>query len=302
MLGTIAKKYHAYTILNDTLEEYDRKMRALTALKDDALLLRHWNEIESIFDADFIKNNSNIHNDPMHKWSLDDVISLAIDEKEESIMLLVTAAKREKAVASKIDKYSAKWRSAKLDFIVHDDHDLLLLNISKSQTLLVNIEQDLLELKKVHSYRHAMHSRDDIQRWVKILSFIRVPLQQWLLLQNHWKRLGSIFSMMETEGFILKEVKRFNSRKKLWIKTVRSVQKNPYVVKILYDDCDIVNNIPYVQEQLTMCSESLSSFLSIQRRFPHFFFITDEELLEILSCKSNLGCLNQYVNLIFFLV
>ena len=293
-----AEQYHVHTVLSELLEEHSRKLGALFALKNDAILLRHWNMVERMFGVSFTRSGGITHVD--YQWPLKDVISLDIDAKEESITLLVAAAEHERAIANRFDKIANKWRSEQLHFTSYDDRGLLLLDKSKSRVSLMEIEEHMLELNKILSNRHATQRTKDILRWINILSCIRDLLERWLLLQNEWKRLGSVFSISEIESSMPKELKRFNSLNKVWTRIVRSVTVNPNIVNVLYDDDAVRNNISYVQEQFGLCSQSLSSFLDIQRaRFPRFYFITDAELLEVIGCKSNFERLDEYIGLIF---
>jgi dynein heavy chain 1 len=114
--------------------------------------------------------------------------------------------------------------------------------------------------------------------------------QGFIIVQRQWVYLEGIFSSInqEIKDILPVETARFASIDSEFSSMLRKVYKSPLVL-------DVVNitNIQTVMErlssQLTNIQKSLGDYLEKERsKFPRFYFIGDEDLLEILGNGRNL--------------
>ena len=119
--------------------------------------------------------------------------------------------------------------------------------------------------------------------WEAKLLYIQDALDQVLSCQKSWLYLEPIFSSEDIVRQMPSEAKRFLSVDQLWRNTMGFLKENPSVL----DFADIENLLPSFQQAVARLEEiqkGLDDYLETKRLFfPRFFFLSNDELLSILS-------------------
>jgi dynein heavy chain len=103
------------------------------------------------------------------------------------------------------------------------------------------------------------------------------------LLQGSWLYLEPIFSSDDINRQLPVESKRYQTMDRTWRRIMSSAFENPKVIEICADQrlCEKLKECNLLLEQV---QKGLSEYLETKRiGFPRFFFLSDDELLEILS-------------------
>ncbi|CAH8818862.1 unnamed protein product, partial [Schistosoma curassoni] len=110
---------------------------------------------------------------------------------------------------------------------------------------------------------------------------------EWMKCQRSWLYLESIFSAPDIQRQLPSESKSFMSVDKSYKDIMRKIQKVPLAIRAatqpgLYDT---LRNNNQLLDQIQKCLEAyLESKRSI---FPRFYFLSNDELLEILAQTRN---------------
>eukprot|EP00501_MAST-03F_sp_TOSAG23-6_P002658 GSMAST32.ASY1.ANO1.2804.1 assembled CDS len=107
--------------------------------------------------------------------------------------------------------------------------------------------------------------------WDKTLSTVSEVVEEWLAVQRNWLYLQPIFDSDDIKRQLPSESKRFFTVDKNWRQTMKDAEK-------LYERFRESNNY------LDMVQKGLSDYLETKRAaFSRFYFLSNDELLEILS-------------------
>ncbi|KAK2517344.1 Dync2h1 [Columba guinea] len=124
---------------------------------------------------------------------------------------------------------------------------------------------------------------DKVSIWEKKLAELDEYLQNLNQIQRKWVYLEPIFG----RGALPKEQARFN-RVDEDFRSVMSEIKSDNRVISLNARTGVRNNLITILDQLQRCQKSLNEFLEEKRSaFPRFYFIGDDDLLEILGQSTN---------------
>ena len=161
----------------------------------------------------------------------------------------------------------------------------------------------------------------EVETWDKKLSTVSEVLDEWMNCQRNWRYLEPIFSAPDIQkqlpsglfslfplasvlcliGFcaIGSESKRFAEVDRRWKDAMKKAHRNPNVVQ--------ATHVPSILDMFSTCNremdaiqQSLDEYLETKRAsFPRFYFLSDNELLQILSQTRDPQTVQPHLRTIF---
>jgi dynein heavy chain len=152
------------------------------------------------------------------------------------------------------------------------------------QTLL---EDSQVTIATIKGSRFIGPIKQEVEKWDKQLSLFADTLDAWLVCQRNWLYLESIFSAPDIQRQLPDESRMFSQVDRSWKENMRKVSRNPNAMK-----AGTVPGILETMQQnnilLDQIQKCLEDYLESKRLlFPRFYFLSNEELLEILSQTRN---------------
>ena len=130
---------------------------------------------------------------------------------------------------------------------------------------------------------YAVAFLDQICKWEELLERTVYFLETWIKVQATWRYLEPVFSsedlmnQMRQHGTIFREVDR------VWKRLMKDVNSDPSAAAV-WDIPDLGGILKNADIKLEEVQKGLNQYLeSKQGLFPRFYFLSNEELLEILS-------------------
>ncbi|KAM4699205.1 cytoplasmic dynein 2 heavy chain 1 [Discoglossus pictus] len=136
---------------------------------------------------------------------------------------------------------------------------------------------------------------DKVSTWERKLAELDEYLQHLNQIQRKWVYLEPIFG----RGALPKEQGRFN-RVDEEFRSIMSDIKRDNRVTLLTSRAGIRHSLITILDQLQRCQKSLNEFLEEKRSaFPRFYFIGDDDLLEILGQSTNPTVIQSHLKKLF---
>ncbi len=108
-------------------------------------------------------------------------------------------------------------------------------------------------------------------------------MEEWALCQRSWLYLEPIFSSDDIMRQLPVEGKRYQTMDRMWRKIMQNAKSEPKVISFCSDN-RLLENFRECNKLLDQVQKGLSDYLETKRMaFPRFYFLSDDELLEILS-------------------
>lgn len=271
------------------IENYRTVMPTLTMLQSDSLSDKHWA---------IIFNNIGLPPKSYHDIKLLDVLKHAdkLSESTNEIKVIVHQAYSEQIVRQAITELEQWGVVANLKLFTHVDSrgDTLML-VKDFQEALNKIGDNQCLLQSAKNTAAIDSFADQIELWetkLNILSFILNNLSQ---IQKKWIYLEPIF----TNGTLRSGDTSFQRIDKDFRYIMRDIGSNPKVISL----CKI-NNVQMIIEsllnQLQHCQNTLTTYMTGKRDlFPRFYFLSDDDLLEILGQSSKENILQKHIAKLF---
>ena len=123
----------------------------------------------------------------------------------------------------------------------------------------------------------------EIETWDKKLNIVSEVIDEWLACQRSWMYLEPIFSSDDINKQLPLESTRFSTVDQKWRKNMAAAKKNPSVVEFCANN-KLLNDFQESCKLLDMVNKGLNDYLETKRAgFARFYFLSNDELLEILS-------------------
>jgi dynein heavy chain len=264
--------------LQQDVNQFRNLLPVIQDLRNPKLKKRHWEEIEKTLGHTF---DNEVKPPEMHLLS--ELLDLHVQEHMEAIQQISTAATAEGAL---VDLYSLKvtqvWKD--MDFIVNpykDYRDAFILgSVEDIQTAL---DESLVQLNTILGSRYCKPIREQVMKSQNKLLLLSDTLEEWLQCQKKWMYLETIFGAPDIQRQLPKESALFAKVDKSWKEIMAATNNYPAAIVAGTakgrKDLLISHNA-----SLDHIQKNLEAYLETKRQaFPRFYFLSDDELLEILA-------------------
>nr|ADI46856.1 DHC1bf [Volvox carteri f. nagariensis] len=137
--------------------------------------------------------------------------------------------------------------------------------------------------------------KDEVSSWEAKLSFLQEGLTLLNQIQRKWVYLEPIFG----RGALPSQQQRFRNVDEEFRRTMTSLESTKKVVTFA-DIPGIRDKLPQMAQQLDVCQRALADFLEEKRsQFPRFYFLGDDDLLEILGQARNPAVIQSHLKKLF---
>mmetsp|Transcript_11712 Transcript_11712/g.17853 ORF Transcript_11712/g.17853 Transcript_11712/m.17853 type:complete len:332 (-) Transcript_11712:8215-9210(-) len=135
--------------------------------------------------------------------------------------------------------------------------------------------------------KYVAEIRDEVEAWEKRLGYISDCIDEWLIFQKSWMYLENIFNAEDIQKQLPNEAKLFVGVDKFWKDTMLRTKKNPLVTDACSSEA-LLGRFQGNNKSLDDIQKSLEDYLETKRSaFPRFYFLSNDELLEIMSQTRN---------------
>ena len=125
-----------------------------------------------------------------------------------------------------------------------------------------------------------------VDEWDRKLRLFSETLDEWLGVQRGWMYLESIFKAADIQRQLPNEYKQFDQVNKMWCELMRKTSLDPTALKCAQTS-KLKDNLEKANVTLDRIQKNLEDYLETKRAaFPRFFFLSNDELLEILRRRA----------------
>ncbi|KAM4706665.1 dynein axonemal heavy chain 6 [Discoglossus pictus] len=264
--------------LKEKVEKMKEKVPVIIDLRNPCLKSRHWAVLEGLIHATLV--------DTEEPLSLDRLIQLQAFDYAQEIQEVSGQASGETSLETILKKVEDVWKTTEFTTITHRDFkDVFILGgTDEIQALL---DDSIINISTIASSRYIGPIKPRVDDWQEKLSLFNQTLEDWLTCQRNWLYLESIFSAPDIQRQLPKEAKMFLQVDKTWKEFMRRVNRLPNALRAATHDGTLTmfqeNN--KLLEEIQKC---LEDYLESKRViFPRFYFLSNDELLEILAQTRN---------------
>lgn len=230
--------------------------------------------------------------------TLQSLMHLNILDKVDEIEEFVTRAEREYTLEQKLNKdILEKLKYIKLDLLSHPIANSWILN--SVDDLQANLDEFLNSVIMMKQSPYIGPIKKRLEEVEKKLIGIDEMLEEWVKCQRSWIYLYPIFISEDLKKKMPVEKKLFDDVDIVWQAIMKQVLNDPCV----FDNFDwekTKTDFDMANKTLDKIQHSLSNYLENKREeFPRFYFLSDDELIEIISKTKDPYLVTKYLNKCF---
>ncbi|GBG26414.1 Dynein heavy chain 7, axonemal [Hondaea fermentalgiana] len=256
------------------LNEFRDDIPLLSIISNDGLRERHWTQISDLLGFPIV---------PDDNMTLSRLIELQVGEHVEALEAISEGASKEHAIENAHTKMMAEWAPLEYATQSYKDTGTFILqggNLDELQTLL---DDHLVKTQTMRGSPYCKFMEEKMAEWEHFLVYTRDLIDAWIKVQTAWLYLDPIFASEDIMRQMPNEGQTFQQVSKMWRDIMDLVHSAPKVTFIAKVD-HLLEQFHEIDEMLEQINKGLSSYLETKRLyFSRFFFLSNDELLEILA-------------------
>eukprot|EP00304_Pavlova_gyrans_P012708 CAMPEP_0206041750 /NCGR_PEP_ID=MMETSP1466-20131121/6142_1 /ASSEMBLY_ACC=CAM_ASM_001126 /TAXON_ID=44452 /ORGANISM="Pavlova gyrans, Strain CCMP608" /LENGTH=4121 /DNA_ID=CAMNT_0053416453 /DNA_START=38 /DNA_END=12403 /DNA_ORIENTATION=- len=256
-----------------SVEEVRAYMPVVADLGNPAMQQRHWKRVFERMDQPYF---------PGAAVTLDQLLQHGIQAHADFIGEVSGIASGEYALEEMLAKIKHGWESTDFVTITHrDTTDVFILG--SVEDIIVLLEDNQVALQTILASRFVAGIRTEVEVWEKKLSLLSEVLDEWTTCQRNWMYLENIFGAEDIQKQLPVEASKFQKVDKFWKDQMRKTNDQPNVLEQV-TKAGLLKHFAEANVSLDEIQKSLEDYLETKRQsFSRFYFLSNDELLEILS-------------------
>lgn len=281
------RMYESYEYVKKLIQSYIKVNMLIVELKSDALKERHWKQLTKQLRVNWIISD----------LTLGQVWDVNLLKNEAIVKDIILVAQGEMALEEFLKQVRESWQNYELDLINYQNKCRI---IRGWDDLFNKVKEHINSVAAMKLSPYYKVFEEEALTWEEKLNRINALFDVWIDVQRRWVYLEGIFSgSADIKTLLPVETSRFQSMSSEFLGLMKKVAKSPKVMDVL--------NIPAVQRSLERLADllgkiqkALGEYLERERTsFPRFYFVGDEDLLEIIGNSKNIARLQKHFKKMF---
>ncbi|XP_043277906.1 dynein axonemal heavy chain 7-like [Venturia canescens] len=254
------------------IEEFREHMPLIMTLGNPGMKARHWNQVSEIVGFPIKVDD---------QMTMAKIIDFGLDEYVAKFEGISEAATKESNLEKALLKMHADWTD--IEFTVNPYRDTGTYVIASVDEIQLQLDDHLTKAQTMKNSLYIKPFEKETLEWEGKLHLLQEIMDHWLKVQATWMYLEPIFSSPDIQQQMPEEGRRFSAVDKIWRDIMNSVIQDPRVMSVVEID-KMLDRLKKCTGLLDLIQKGLHDYLEKKRLFfPRFFFLSNDELLEILS-------------------
>ncbi|CAK0848815.1 unnamed protein product [Prorocentrum cordatum] len=199
----------------------------------------------------------------------------------EIVQRISAEAQKQFSLKAALATMKREWKPVELEVIAYKESGTYV--IRGTDDIQALLDDHIVKTQGIRGSPFVKPIEKEVKDWEAKLLSVQDLLEQWLMVQRSWLYLEPIFMSDDIQRQMPGESKRFEGANTLWRTTMKLAVENPNMLDI----SDIEGLLPgftKANQELELIQKGLNDYLETKRlAFPRFFFLSNDELLMILS-------------------
>uniref|UniRef100_A0A8C4W100 Dynein axonemal heavy chain 1 n=1 Tax=Gopherus evgoodei TaxID=1825980 RepID=A0A8C4W100_9SAUR len=258
------------------IEEFRPYIPLIQGLRNPGMRNRHW---------EMLSKEININVKPKANLTFSRCLEMKLLDHIDSIAKIAEIAGKEFSIENALDKMESEWVSILFNVLPYKETETFILKSPDEASQLLDDHIVMTQSMSFSPYKKPFEDR--MNTWETKLKMTQDVLEEWLTCQRSWLYLEPIFSSEDINRQLPVESKRYQTMDRTWRKIMKNANENREVIS-LCPDPRLLESLRKCNQLLDLVQKGLSEYLETKRgAFPRFYFLSDDELLEILSQTKN---------------
>jgi dynein heavy chain len=269
----------AFKSLDKLCKDFLATIPLIQALGAKAMRNRHWTMLMKATGKTFVPPYED------DQLLLGGLLDLKLHEFSNDVEEICDQAVKEEKMEKQLEALEARWSGVEFIMQPYQDTDVPLLGIGEED--FEALENDQLTVQSMLASRFLAQFETEVVAWNKALLNVNEVFLLCTEIQRTWSYLEPLFIKSEE---VKRELPEDATRFATIDVTVKDTLKKAWKIRNIkeaFNEEGLDKKLMGLQEQLEVCKKSLKDFLDGRcRQFPRYYFVSEADLLDILSNGS----------------
>ncbi len=282
--------FDAFISLNEKIKGYLLGHAVLNDLQTEALKDRHWTTILMRLGIKVM----------LPQVTVGMLWEHGITSRKKEISEVLTIAQGEMALEQFLGQVRDRWMKQELELVLYQTRVRLIKGWDNLFTALDDHLSGLILMKSSPYYRSVRDFQEEGKLWEDRLTALRGAFDCWVEVQRRWVYLeGIFFGSADIKAQLPAEWSRFRNIDGEFTSLMRRVSNRPYAMEVLNIE-NLQRTLERLESMMVVIQRALGDYLSKQRSdFSRFYFLGDDDLLEIIGNSGEPGKVLSHVGKMF---
>uniref|UniRef100_UPI00398F3748 dynein axonemal heavy chain 6-like n=1 Tax=Pristiophorus japonicus TaxID=55135 RepID=UPI00398F3748 len=257
--------------------DFKETLPVIVALRNPWLLPKHWNDIEYTIGRSIKDKNLTLGN----------LTKLRIFQRKDAVINISAFATNEATLQNMLEKVITLWNQTNFRLVSQHVDTFTVLVIGSTEEIISQLEESLITISNIKGSRYVEPIKKELSNWERKLNLVENTIDEWMICQRNWLYLKPIFHAPDIQRQLTTEAKVFAQIEMTWNELIMRIQNNPNIVKTATTP-GVLELLQTTNAKLENILKCLEDYLEAKRiAFPRFYFLSNNELLDVLSQSKN---------------
>lgn len=258
------------------IKEWRPNVQMAHIMCNPALMQRHWDEMSIIAGFDLT---------PTAGTTLRKIINFDLWDDIDQYEIISVAATKELALITNLNKMMDEWVDICFKTSPYKDTGIYILSgLDDIQSVL---DDHIVKTIGMRGSAFVKPFETQVRAWYEKITRVNKTIDEWGKVQSQWLYLLPIFSSKDIVAQMPEEGVMFVEVNNIYRRYMGSVDKDPHVLEIAGGP-GVLESFLVASTLLEKINDGINNYLEKKRLFfPRFFFLSNDEMLEILSETKN---------------
>ncbi|KAK0140700.1 Dynein heavy chain 3, axonemal [Merluccius polli] len=254
------------------MDQFKHHLPVLTTICNPGIKERHWEQISSIVGFEIR---------PDGDASLANMVEKGLSKFSDKLEEVGASASKEHSLEKAMEKMKEEWEELCFSFTPYRDTGTSI--VSSVDDIQVLLDDHIIKAQTMRGSPFIKPIEADCKKWEEKLSSMQDILDSMLKCQATWLYLEPIFSSEDIIAQMPEEGRKFSVVDGYWKDIMAEAVKDSHVL-VATAQHNMLGSLQESNLFLEDIQKGLNTYLEMKRLyFPRFFFLSNDELLEILS-------------------
>uniref|UniRef100_A0A2K5C5A9 Dynein axonemal heavy chain 12 n=1 Tax=Aotus nancymaae TaxID=37293 RepID=A0A2K5C5A9_AOTNA len=256
----------------EQIKAFKEYIPTVSILCNPGMRPRHWKQMSDIVGYDLTPDSGT---------TLRKVLKLNLTPYLEQFEVISAGASKEFSLEKAMHTMMGTWDDIAFHISLYRDTGVCILSsVDEIQAIL---DDQIVKTQTMRGSPFIRPFENEIKAWEDRLIRIQETIDEWLKVQAQWLYLEPIFCSEDIMQQMPEEGRQFQTVDRYWRDIMKFCAKDPKVLAAT-SLTGLLEKLQNCNELLEKIMKGLNAYLEKKRLFfPRFFFLSNDEMLEILS-------------------
>ncbi|OHT14597.1 Dynein heavy chain family protein [Tritrichomonas foetus] len=260
------------TPLSTQIEAFKKHVPLIMKLRHPGIKTKHWEQISEVVGFPVM---------PSMELSLQEFLNLDLERWQDQISEIASIAAQEYNLESSLDQMDAELQQKSFVTIIFRNTDHYIF--TEIDDIVSTIDDQLVTTQTLLTSPFIGPIKKRATERLEFLRASHVILDDWITCQRSWLYLQPIFTGTSIQQKLFKEAQDWTNVEKIWTVLMNMAHNHPEFNTVMHYS-GLGSNLITCNTLLDSITKGLNAYLESKRLgFPRFFFLSNDELISILS-------------------